>query len=571
MTELVIKDFPQDDIPWTVIEYRHVSWNEQLPDEPLIEVVLTNKVQKKTKIVKIAKSYTLYATKGTIWLKGERIGVRSDAVETEFRFDTLEYSKSITPWEPIISSVSETPKLFYIPPYSYYIPKELRDCRFHVFYAKDGTEVIVSSITLFDGLFGHSMKAKQIVFNYSAEDSMKLMEFTDFDVEDYQEQPTEDEVVIGLAKDIRDNDRYFLYHLKTAINAAHAVNKIYRQLSENRSKKSYIEVQPWFNQDHYWKVQGVWLSERKRFFVLQILNFQYPSSPNFFVVRENHNIAAEEHKEEEKPRPGKKKNTNTKPTAASKTRPGSNSIPTDIKMSGEDELWGSTELRKAIPKENKTKKLTLPPKESDLGNVSPSGMNKSNSTAGKANLTRNPEEDNKTSERPKTMPNAVTLIQRALTILSNTLSTNEIEYLNKNGEWVSAIDAGLSELYELPGRQRWGVNRTNVLMNINGKQIYSPRVLGVFHMSINGSSYFFVAIERIKKESFRTAIFDMGCKEEFVNSLGAIAMVLEIHKGVWKKVFDSDYSLDRVITHSGNAKSIASQIRMKLKLSDSSS
>lgn len=410
MTGLVIENFPKDGEAWMVAEFGKVQWNEAVPDEPLIQVILSHGSKKQFSITRtIAKSLTSYVTKGSTWVNGEKAGDISTAATAIFRFDSLSDFQTISAWESYDSATiwdgnlgrHRDIRLYYIPPTKYSIPKDARDCQYHVYKANSGVDVVISSICLFDGLFGYSMKSKQIAFNNTAENAIKAMEFTGFNIDDYEEPPLENEEVIGLAKDIRDNDRFFLYHLKTSYDAQRAVNHISAQLTRNRHAESYITVNPWFTENHHWKVKGVWLENSKRFFVLQILNFMYPPSPDFFIIRENHNIIAENGERGSPKRNTRTKNNNTRPNAASDRKPSSDALPDDIQVTGDADIWVNSRHRKAVPKDNKTKSQAMAPKEKHREQISTSQINQSNSDVGKGNLTQEPPQTDKQPEQPK--------------------------------------------------------------------------------------------------------------------------------------------------------------------------
>jgi hypothetical protein len=573
MTELVIDNFPKDDETWMVAEFGKVKWNESVPDEPLVQVILSNMVNKKSKVSYIAKSLTSYVTKGSTWVNGKKAGDIPTAVTVKFRFDSLNYFQTISAWQRIDTKPiwDENPgrqrniRHYYIPPTKYSIPKEARDCRYHVYKTNTGVEVIVSSICLFDGLFGYSMKAKQIVFNNTAENAIKAMEFRGFNIDDYEDPPLEGEEVIGLAKDMRDNDRFFLYHLKNSEYAQRTVNRISAQLTRNRHAESYITVNPWFTDNHHWKVKGVWLENRKRFFVLQILNFAYPPSPDFFIIRENHNIIAENGEREPAKRNPRTKNNNTKPKAASDKKPASDASPEDILINGDAEIWVNSKHRKAVPKENKTKSQGMAPKEKPREQISTSQINQSNSDVGKGNLTQEPLEPNKQPEQQKVVPNAIMLIYKALLVLLRNGDIDEVECLDSTGQWVDVGNSSLPLLYNFPKLRTWGENRTKPPFRIGASKVYSARRAGVFHVSMKCEGFYFIAIERIRTESYRTGYFKSVSKEQFVKQLDGILKSVEVENGVWSRLSSVVQSKNDPITHRGDECSIAKQVKLRFE------
>lgn len=573
MTELVIETFPKDGETWMVAEFGKVKWNESVPDEPLVQVILSNMVNKKSKVSYIAKSLTSYVTKGSTWVNGKKAGDIPTAVTVKFRFDSLNYFQTISAWQRIDTKPiwDENPgrqrniRHYYIPPTKYSIPKEARDCRYHVYKTNTGVEVIVSSICLFDGLFGYSMKAKQIVFNSTAENAIKAMEFRGFNIDDYEDPPLEGEEVIGLAKDMRDNDRFFLYHLKNSEYAQRTVNRISAQLTRNRHAESYITVNPWFTDNHHWKVKGVWLENRKRFFVLQILNFAYPPSPDFFIIRENHNIIAENGEREPAKRNPRTKNNNTKPKAASDKKPASDASPEDILINGDAEIWVNSKHRKAVPKENKTKSQGMAPKEKPREQISTSQINQSNSDVGKGNLTQEPLEPNKQPEQQKVVPNAIMLIYKALLVLLRNGDIDEVECLDSTGQWVDVGNSSLPLLYNFPKLTTWGENRTKPPFRIGASKVYSARRAGVFHVSMKCEGFYFIAIERIRTESYRTGYFKSVSKEQFVKQLDGILKSVEVENGVWSRLSSVVQSKNDPITHRGDECSIAKQVKLRFE------
>ncbi|MEA3588409.1 hypothetical protein J6I75_08595 [Pseudidiomarina sp. 1APP75-27a] len=577
MTELVIDGFPKDSELWTVAEFGKIKWNEAVPDEPLIQVILSHGLKKRVSTTCIiAKSLTSYVTKGSAWTNGEKVGDISTAVTAIFRFDSLRDFQTISAWQSYDSATiwdehlerHRDIRLYHIPPTKYSIPKEARDCQYHVYKANTGVEVIISAICLFDGLFGYSMKAKQIVFNNAAENAIKAMEFTGFNIDDYEEPPLENEEVIGLAKGIRDNDRFFLFHLKTSYDAQRAVNHISAQLTRNRHAERCITVNPWFTENHHWKVKGVWLENGKRFFVLQILNFMYPPSPDFFIIRENHNIIAENGERASPKRNTRTKNSNTRPNAASDRKPSSDALPDDIQVTGDVDIWVNSKHRKAVPKDNKTKSQALAPKEKHREKISTSQMNQSNSDVGKGNLTQEPSDSDKQPEQPKVVPNAIMLISKALLVLFRNGDIDEVECLDSTGEWVDVGNSGLPSLYNFPKSTTWGENRTKPPFRVGASKVYLARRAGVFHASAQGEDFYFIAIERIRTESYRTGVYVGFHKIDFTTEIDRILREVESESGVWVKLNDYFQSGYEPITHRGDENSIAKHLKSRMTSSE---
>lgn len=436
MTDLRIEEFPSDNSEWIVVEHGRISWNQKLPDEPLVEICLSKLTTNETRVVRISKSFTLYATRGSVWLNGSKVSEIEQVCEMEISVPSLTRRALISAWSFVrdVDFNGRIVRKFYIPPHDYVIPKEFKDCPYWIFNDDTGIEVIISHLALFDGIFGHSARAKQIVFNHTATDTIERMEFKGFRLEDYEAQPSESEVVLGLNKDIRDNDRYFLYHLKVSLEAQKAVNGLNAQLNRSLNRNEFVQVNPWFNDGHYWKVKGLWLSRGERFLVLQILNFKYPPSPDFFVIRQNHNIQAEQFEKERKSKPRNPGNSNNKPNGSSTNRPSPGVLPTEIQLSAEDEVIGGTQIRKAVPKENKTRNIDAPPVFHDFPTISTSSMNESKSDTGKGDLTRTQSnEDEQEQNKPRPVPNAVNLILAALKVLCK--GKGPVFYLSKDNTW----------------------------------------------------------------------------------------------------------------------------------------
>lgn len=573
MTELVIDNFPKDNELWTVAEFGKIKWNEAVPDEPLIQIILSHGSNKRVSTTRlIAKSLTTYVTKGSAWLNGEKVGDIPTAITATFWFDSLREFQTISAWESRDTKTiwdenlgrQRNIRLYHIPPTKYSIPKEARDCQYHVYTANNGVEVIISSVCLFDGLFGYSMKAKQIVFNNTADNAIKAMDFTGFNIDDYEEPPLENEEVIGLAKDMRDNDRFFLYHLKTSYDAKRAVNHISAQLTRNRHSESYITVNPWFTENHHWKVKGVWLENGKRFFVLQILNFAYPPSPDFFIIRENHNIIAENGERGSTKRNTRTKNSNTKPKAASDRKPSSDALPEDILVTGDAEIWVNSKHRKAIPKENKTKSQAMAPKEKHREQVSTSQMNQSTSDVGKGNLTQESPEADEQPDHQKVVPNAIMLIYKALLVLHRDGDIDEVECLDSIGEWVDVGNSGLPSLYNFPKSTTWGENRTKPAFRVGTSKVYPARRVGVFHVNAKSEDFYLIAIERIRVESYRTGVYIGFHKNDFKNEIDYLLREVENKSGVWSKLNDYFQSGYEPITHRGDESSIAKHLKSRI-------
>lgn len=116
----------------------------------------------------------------------------------------------------------------------------------------------------------------------------------------------------------------------------------------------------------------------------------------------------------------------------------------------------------------------------------------------------------------------------------------------------------------MSGSNSWSQNRTRKISEIAGRDFFQPRRLGVFYIELSNSKYCFVAIERTRRESFRTAIYQVSCEKDFVSRLAKITSELEKCKGVWKNIEDAHMPNKGLITHKGDFEMIAQQITAKL-------
>lgn len=558
-----IEGLPNDDQEWLVKAYGALTWNESASDEPLVDVLLEDTESGEFALVQVAKSYTRILEKGSIWKNGEYHSERADLIETifEFSIDPKDEGNFVSAWERVDESDNSEEgqnKRYILPPGKYQIPSSFKNTKFFTVRTECGVELLANSLTIFDNTYGASQFLQQTVLNNYADVALKKFEFKKFDSADFSNIPQKNEYRLGLLKEVYDDDRYFVWALKSQRYTERTVNYISSQLNRNRDKATYLSVRPWFAGSHKWLVSGIWLEKGKRFLVLKIHRYKLPQCPDFFIIRENSNIADENGNSSENERKKRAKTASKKLIGTSKSRPSSSSMGEDLRL-GDIEHWGETGLQKAVPKENKTKNTQVKIVPAQQGKVSPSNQGGSDPNIGKLNLTNGDDEPKKES------PNTLNLLWSAL----NKLITEKSQQVSKPAS-LSGIDSGVFTsgqlaLIEPEHDNDWLFKKEHRRLNRQAYKGLPKRRFGVFHITFKGINFFFVCIERFNSDKFRTAIFRFSSRSDFLNALPQILVGIVDAKGVWKRAAGIAGSNVSLITHRGNEVAIASQISGKLE------
>lgn len=565
---ILLEQFPQDDAKWMIVEYGAINWNTKIPDEPLVDVLLKNLKTNKFAVCTVAKSFSTYAPLGSIWVNGVCGSDRRDLTTEYFDFDmTSDDLKSFGAWQTEDSTNHDqiSPRRYVIPPHRYKIPRIFNQCRYLQFETRKGVQLVVNALTVFDGMYGHSGRVRQVVMNNNAQQALDLLEFKGFELDDYSDAPEPDDYILGLKKDVYDRDAYFVHQLKENRDTQLAVNAISAQLNNSRSRPCYLNVRPWFNGEHKWQVSGIWLVPNKRFLALRIERFKYPRLPNFFIVRENHNLTGDDNRDAKPRKSGRKTNTNNNPRGSNSSGPTPNTLREDL-HTNTGMNWGETPIRKPTPKENKTKSKSLPPKPVHHPDASTSNMNDSNSNAVGLNINHGKSTDSENTPEPSPATNAVTLLFGALQVIIKKQNINTmLTCLEPSGQWMGTVPGDAPGLYELAGIGSWDINRNVIRELISGIKVFQPRRLGIYQLKFNNKNFFFIGIERFNSERFRSAIYHAASSEDFIGRLPSIIASLEEYKGVWKRFDDAIEPNVGIITHKGDESKIAEQILRKIR------
>ena len=558
-----IEGLPNDDREWLVKEYGALTWNESASDEPLVDVLLEGTESGEFALVQVAKSYTRILEKGSIWKNGEYHSERADLIETifEFSIDPKDDGNFVSAWERVDendNSEEGQNKRYILPPGKYQIPSSFKNTKFFTVRTECGVELLANSLTIFDNTYGASQFLQQTVLNNYANAALEKLEFKKFDTADFSNTPQNDEYRLGLSKEVYDDDRYFIWALKSQRYTQRTVNYISAQLDSNRDRATYLSVRPWFSGSHKWLVSGIWLEKGKRFLALKIHRYKLPQCPDFFIIRENSNIADENGNSSENERKKRAKTASKKLIGTSNSRPSSSSMGEELRL-GDIEHWGETGLQKAVPKENKTKNTQVKIVPTPQGKVSPSNQGGSDPSIGKLNLV------NEDDESKKESPNTLNLLWSAL----NKLTTEKSQQVSKPAS-LSGIDSGVFTsgqlaLIEPEHDNDWLFKKEHRRLNRQAYKGLPKRRFGVFHITFKGISFFFVCIERFNSDKFRTAIFRFSSRSDFLNALPQILVGIVDAKGVWKRAAGIAGSNVSLITHRGNEVAIASQISGKLE------
>jgi len=558
-----IEGLPNDDREWLVKEYGALTWNESASDEPLVDVLLEDTESGEFALVQVAKSYTRILEKGSIWKNGEYHSERADLIETifEFSIDPKDDGNFVSAWERVDesdNSEEDQNKRYILPPGKYQIPSSFKNTKFFTVRTECGVELLANSLTIFDNTYGASQFLQQTVLNNYANAALEKLEFKKFDTADFSNTPQNDEYRLGLSKEVYDDDRYFIWALKSQRYTQRTVNYISAQLDSNRDRATYLSVRPWFSGSHKWLVSGIWLEKGKRFLALKIHRYKLPQCPDFFIIRENSNIADENGNSSENERKKRAKTASKKLIGTSKSRPSSSSMGEELRL-GDIEHWGETGLQKAVPKENKTKNTQVKIMPTPQGKVSPSNQGGSDPNIGKLNLI------NENDEPKKEPPNTLNLLWSALNKLTTEKSQHVSRPASLSGGHSGVFISGQLALIEPELDNDWLFRKKHRKLN---RQIYtdlSKRRFGVFHVTFEGINFFFVCIERFNSDKFRTAIFRFSSRSDFLNALHQLLVGIVDVKGVWKRASGIAGSNVSLITHRGDEVAIASQIRGKLE------
>lgn len=556
-----IEGLPVDDREWLVKEYGALTWNESASDEPLVDVLLEDIESGEFAFVQVAKSYTRVLEKGSIWKNGEYHSERTDLIETIFKFsiDPEDNGNFVSAWE----QESDNPdaaryKRYILPPGKYQIPSSFKETKFCTVTTECGVELLVNSLTIFDNTYGASQFLQQTVLNNYANAALEKFEFKKFDSADFSNIPQKDEYRLGLLKEVYDDDRYVIWALKSQRYTQRTVNYISAQLHSNRDRATYLNIRPWFAGSHKWLVSGIWLEKGKRFLVLKIHRYKLPQCPNFFIIRENSNIADENGNSSENERKKRTKTASKKLIGTSKSRPSSSSMGEELRL-GDIEHWGDTGLQKAVPKENKTKNTQVKIVPTPQGKVSPSNQGGSDPDVGKLNLI------NEDDEPKRESPNTMNLLWSALNKLAIENSQQVSKPASLSEIHSDVFISGQLALIEPELDNDWLFRREHRRLNRQTYKGLPKRRFGVFHITFEGMSFFFVCVERFNSDKFRTAIFRFSSRSDFLSALPQILLGIADVKGVWKRASGIAGSSVSLITHRGSDSDIASQILGKLK------
>lgn len=560
-----IEGLPNDDREWLVKEYGALTWNESASDEPLVDVLLEDIESGEFAFVQVAKSYTRVLEKGSIWKNGEYHSERTDLIETifEFSIDPEDNGNFVSAWEQENESANTDAvqyKRYILPPGKYQIPSSFKETKFFTVTTECGVELLANSLTIFDNTYGASQFLQQTVLNNYANAALEKLEFKKFDTADFSNTPQNHEYRLGLSKEVYDDDRYFVWALKSQRYTQRTVNYISSQLNRNRDKATYLSVRPWFAGSNKWLVSGIWLEKGKRFLALKINRYKLPQCPDFFIIRENSNIADENGNSSENERKKRAKTASKKLIGISKSRPSSSSMGEELRL-GDIEHWGETGLQKAVPKENKTKNTQVKIVQIPQGKVSPSNQGGNASHVGKLNII------NQDDEPKKESPNTLNLLWSAL----NKLATEKASQVSRPAS-LSRVNNDIFTfeklaLVEPELDDDWLFRKEHRRLNRKVYKDLPKRRFGVFLIRFEGISFFFVCIERFNKDKFRTAVFRFSSKEKFLDSLPEILSSIVDAKGIWRKASVSILDGFSQITHRGLAEDIANQVLKKLTLS----
>lgn len=290
---MIISGLPADIHAWKVTSYGRIFWNSQAPDSPFLEVSLQALDPPKNIIVKKIPLWdAMNLTIGSIIQSGvvlHSLSSESTKLYTTIDFDSFKYVPAYKKMDADTNTST-----YLIPPYKWSIPFESRNTPFLDVTDQIGTRLLIPTLVIFLKTYGVSAYFKSTFINHSKEETLKALTFN-IDYEKMTEQPSSDEVPIGLSRDTHDNDAYIIYELGRSHFLSWVQRNIRAQLNSGRKSGCFLRVPFWFKGNIQLKLTGKYVHsshESKRFLVHDIQGMSYPNFPNFFIDRENTNLVA---------------------------------------------------------------------------------------------------------------------------------------------------------------------------------------------------------------------------------------------------------------------------------------
>lgn len=579
LDEIRFSELPDDGNHWVVIEHGAVRWNNDAQDEPLVDIALREVGSDTIAIRQVAKSYTVYLFRGSVWKNGFLVGERDDLVDMTLDFDLHQlkdihyitaHSKDIELKRALNRSsgaIHDDP-LYAISPKRYPIPSQLKRTKYFPVRTNQGVELIVNCLTVFDALYGHGQFMRKTLFNYYSDKALKLLEFKDYDINEFENPPRAEQYQIGVKTKVLDADVPLVFGLKEFELLQKSVNYLSSQLTRKaEGGDRYLSIRPWFEGNHQWHVTGLWLEPGKRFLALRINKFKYPQLPSFYLVRENRNAQAQE------PESGSGTvnlplyNTDKKPKTSGKGKSNSRSRSTKL-FSGSAEMWGEPDIEKPRPKKTENDKGSGKTEPKELNTVSPSDMNSAKSNAGKVDVDRDKQQDNPnkqlSEEESREALYAINLISKALAMIQREQSVNaQVHTLNDSLGWTQHDLLDLS-FHHFQVVNNWCLNKR--LADRHDEPHKCPkRKYVVLRLRAKGMVFYFVALERFKNNRFRTGILSFSSDQELLEKLPLIEKALIDKKGVWRNI--NAPFLFSTVSHGAESVTVAKQICRKLGLS----
>lgn len=288
-----ISGLPKDNQTWLVTSYGRIFWNDKAPDSPLLEIGLQVRGNpKKVGITRIALFDAMNLPIGSTVQSGMVISLTSQSGQSESLHATIDYDafKYILAYGKLNTETNN----YIIPPYKWSIPSQLKDTLFLDVIDRNGIRLLIPTLTIFLKTYGVSAYFKSVFINHSKDEALKALTFN-INYEKVAEQPSSDEVPMGLSRDTHDNDAYIIYELGRSNFLSWVQRNIRAQLHSARESGCFLRVPFWFKGSIQLELTGKYVHsshETKRFLVHDIQGMSYPNFPNFFIDRENTNLVA---------------------------------------------------------------------------------------------------------------------------------------------------------------------------------------------------------------------------------------------------------------------------------------
>ncbi|RUO35700.1 hypothetical protein [Aliidiomarina sanyensis] len=303
---------PNDKFTWSVTAYGQLRSSIKTPDAPSLDIQLVAQETGEQRIVQIGLFDALEIPIGSYWRGQKRVRYpdQNQVVIKTFKLEITELNESSfikayskdeeaeeLAWNRAleraqkqkVAAPSSRPNRYVIPPQILKVNKRLAGTNYLDVTAVNGTQVLIPSLTIFLRMYGASKRFKEYFLNYKLQFALGKMIFP-VDLNKLENRPDPSDYVIGLSKEMYDDDSPFIHQLLEADYFKGVHRFIRHQLNTQLKHGVYLKVPMWFKGTMRLQVRGVpYTTEcgKARFLVYDILGLSYPSFPTFFLDRSN--------------------------------------------------------------------------------------------------------------------------------------------------------------------------------------------------------------------------------------------------------------------------------------------